>query len=104
MQRIEALEEYNRAQRLGMRDYREKTAAGKYPYLPALDELLEKGGRNLAEKAGEIEGKSVHDFALLGNPGTGILTEKMQDIIDIYNHTESICFDSERIYLIETSA
>lgn len=69
-----------------------------------VDELLEKGGRNLAEKAGEIEGKSVHDFALLGNPGTGILTEKMQDIIDIYNHTESICFDSERIYLIETSA
>ena len=42
MQRIEALEEYNRAQRLGVRDYREKTAAGKYPYLPALDELLEK--------------------------------------------------------------
>lgn len=42
MQRIEAIEVYNRAQRLGMRDYREKTAAGKYPYLPALDELLEK--------------------------------------------------------------
>ena len=35
MQRIVALEEYNRAQRLGVRDYREKTAAGKYPYLPA---------------------------------------------------------------------
>ena len=44
MQRIEAIDEYNRAQRLGMRDYREKTAAGKYPYLPALDELLEKTG------------------------------------------------------------
>ena len=42
MQRIEAIEVYNRAQRLGMRDYREKTAAGKYPYLPALDELLAK--------------------------------------------------------------
>lgn len=42
MQRIEAIDEYNRAQRSGMRDYREKTAAGKYPYLPALDELLEK--------------------------------------------------------------
>lgn len=46
----------------------------------------------------------MHDFASLGNPGTSILTEKMQDIIDIYNHTESICLDSERIYLIETSA
>ena len=51
MQRIEALEEYNRAQRLGVRDYREKTAAGKYPYLPALDELLEKAvSRQLPEK------------------------------------------------------
>lgn len=70
----------------------------------SVDELLERGGRHLSEQAGKIEEKSVHDFASLGNPGTSILTEKMQDIIDIYNHTESICFDSERIYLIETSA
>lgn len=31
MQRIEALEEYNRAQRLGVRDYREKTAGRQIP-------------------------------------------------------------------------
>ena len=42
MQRIEALEEYNRAQRLGVRDYRERQRQANTPYLPALDELLEK--------------------------------------------------------------
>ena len=55
MQRIEALEEYNRAQRLGVRDYREKTAAGKYPYLPALDELLEKTDTESQIPLGTIE-------------------------------------------------
>ena len=55
MQRIEAIEEYNRAQRSGMRDYREKTAAGKYPYLPALDELLEKTDTESQIPLGTIE-------------------------------------------------
>ena len=55
MQRIEAIEVYNRAQRLGMRDYREKTAAGKYPYLPALDELLEKTDTESQIPLGTIE-------------------------------------------------
>ena len=55
MQRIVALEEYNRAQRLGVRDYREKTAAGKYPYLPALDELLEKTDTESQMPLGTIE-------------------------------------------------
>ena len=55
MQRIEAIDEYNRAQRLGMRDYREKTAAGKYPYLPALDELQEKTDTESQIPLGTIE-------------------------------------------------
>ena len=55
MQRIEAIDEYNRAQRSGMRDYREKTAAGKYPYLPALDELLEKTDTESQIPLGTIE-------------------------------------------------
>ena len=55
MQRIEAIEVYNRAQRSGMRDYREKTAAGKYPYLPAVDELLEKTDTESQIPLGTIE-------------------------------------------------
>ena len=42
MTRSEALEEYVHAQRRAQREYREKIAAGQYPYLPALDDILEK--------------------------------------------------------------
>lgn len=34
------------------------------------------------------------------NPGIGVFTEKMQDMIMIYNHTTEICFDNEQIYLV----
>jgi hypothetical protein len=47
-----------------------------------------------------MEKKSVGAFAALGNPGTGILVEKMQDMVQIYNHTSQICFDKEKIYLM----
>ena len=40
MSRSEVLEYYQKAQKMGQRDYREKTAAGESPYLPVLDDLL----------------------------------------------------------------
>ena len=42
MTRLEALEEYSRAQKQAQRSYREKIMDGQYPYLPALDDWLEK--------------------------------------------------------------
>lgn len=51
-------------------------------------------------RATGLEEKAVHEFAILGNPGTSILTERMKDMVQIYNHTEHICFDRERIYLV----
>ena len=36
------MEEYVHAQRRAQREYREKIAAGQYPYLPVLDDILEK--------------------------------------------------------------
>ena len=41
MTRSEAMEYYLKAQKLGQRDYREKTAAGKSPFLPVLDDILQ---------------------------------------------------------------
>ena len=41
MTRAESLEYYLKAQKLGQRDYREKTAAGKSPFLPVLDDILQ---------------------------------------------------------------
>lgn len=68
-----------------------------------IDEVLEKTGMRVSDKARDVEEKTVRDFAILGNPGTVVLTEKMQDMIQIYNHTDNICFDSKKIYLIEES-
>ena len=65
-----------------------------------VDEFLQDNGKKLEKKAYYQKSKAVHDFAALGNPQTGVLTEKMQDMIDIYNHTEQICFDRENIYLV----
>lgn len=41
MTRVEALEEYQHAWKRAQRDYREKMAAGQYPYLPVLDDILQ---------------------------------------------------------------
>lgn len=41
MNRKEAMEEYIHAQKRGQKEYREAMAAGRYPYLPVLDDLLE---------------------------------------------------------------
>ncbi len=66
----------------------------------SVDEFLQDNGKKLEKKASYKKSKAVYDFAALGNPQTGMLTEKMQDMIDIYNHTKQICFDRENIYLV----
>ena len=69
---------------------------GKNP----VNDLFQKGGAQLTDMASTLEEKTVREFATLGNPGTSILTERMQDMVRIYNHTDRICFDRERIYLV----
>ena len=41
MNRGEAIEEYQKAQKLGQRDYREKMLTGQSPFLPVLDDILQ---------------------------------------------------------------
>ena len=65
-----------------------------------VDEFLQDNGWKLENEASRQKSQAVHDFAALGNPQTGVLTEKMQDMIDIFNHTEKICFDRKNIYLV----
>ena len=66
----------------------------------AVDEILQDTGVHLQKNASEMERKSVKVFATVGNPGTRIFVEKMEDLIQIYNHTSQICFDRENIYLL----
>lgn len=65
-----------------------------------VDELLQDGGARLKENADRMEQNTLAAFAEISNPETGVLTEKMQDLIRIYNHTAEIYFDEEKLYLV----
>lgn len=65
-----------------------------------LDERLQDTGERVSNKAEAIESDSIAIFADMSNPGTNLFTEKMDDMIMIYNHTTDICFDNNNIYLI----
>lgn len=66
----------------------------------AVDEFLQDRGVKLKENAVGMEKAVVEDFSKLSNPGTRVFVEKMDDMIQIYNHTSKICFDDKKIYLI----
>lgn len=65
-----------------------------------VDEFLQDSGSHLKKNAIGMETKEVHEFAALSNSGTRIFIDRMEDMIQIYNHTEKICFDNERLYLV----
>ena len=54
----------------------------------------------MKENAVHIERKIVEAFAEISNPSVGVFTEKMDDMIRIYGHTEEIFFDDEQVYLV----
>ena len=65
-----------------------------------VDEFLQDGGTHLKKSALNMEKDAVHRFASIGNPGTRMFMEKMDEMIQIYNRTEQICFDDKKIYLL----
>lgn len=65
-----------------------------------VDEFLQDSGERLKNNAACMERNIVEAFAEISNPETGIFTEKMRDMILIYNHTAEICFDDKHIYLV----
>ena len=65
-----------------------------------IDEFLQDSGERLKNNAVGMERNVVKAFAEISNPGTSVFTEKMWDLILIYNHTAVICFDDKQIYLI----
>lgn len=66
-----------------------------------VDEFLQDRGTHIKSNAKEIEKNVIAAFAQISNPETGIFIDKMEDMIQIYNHTEKICFDDKKIYLVE---
>ncbi len=65
-----------------------------------IDERLQETGELVSEKAKAIESDSIFAFSEMSNPGTILFTDKMDDMIFVYNHATDICFDNENIYLI----
>lgn len=65
-----------------------------------VDEFLQDSGAHIKKSAIDMEKEAVHRFASISNPGTRVFMDKMEDMIQIYNHTEQICFDDKRIYLV----
>ena len=77
-------------------------AVGKIPIVEKgrVDEFLQNGGEKLKAGADRMETDILMSFASVSNPGTGIFSEKLEDMRRIYNCTSEICFDDEYIYLI----
>jgi len=75
---------------------------GKLPVIKegSVDEFFQDGGTQLKKTAVGIEKKVVESFAEISSPNTGVFTEKLKDLIQIYNHTSTIYFDDEQIYLV----
>ena len=65
-----------------------------------VDEFLQESGAQIKKNAIGMEKEAVHSFASISNPGTRVFMDKMEDMIQIYNHTEQICFDDKRICLV----
>lgn len=65
-----------------------------------VDELLLESETYLKRNAKGMERKAISQFATLNNPRTHVFIDKMDDMIQIYNHTEQVCFDDKQIYLI----
>ncbi len=65
-----------------------------------VDEFLQDSGKHIKYNAAEIEMSAITAFAEMSNPETRVFIDGMEDMIQIYNHTERICFDDKNIYLI----
>jgi len=65
-----------------------------------VDEFLQDSGAHMSKNARGIEDAPVHAFAEISSPKTSVFVTRMEDMIQIYNHTEQICFDDKRIYLV----
>lgn len=64
-----------------------------------VDDFLQDSGEKIKMDARSIEKKIIQEFANMHNPCLGIIIEKLEDLIKIYNHADKICFDDKQIYL-----
>lgn len=65
-----------------------------------VDKFLKGSGDNLKDNANKIETNTVKKFTEVKNPNVTLFIDRMNDLIQIFNHTEKIYFDQDQIYLV----
>ena len=94
--------EQNLLQGIGFASKKAGQLIGSIPLVKEgpVDELLQESGEKLDKSASKMIESTLVAFSKMSNPRISVFTEKMDDMIQIYNHTEVICFDKERLYLV----
>ncbi len=65
-----------------------------------MDEFLQGSGEQLQHRSDNLKKKAVETFAEISDPGVRIFTEQMDELIQIYSHTQEIYIDREYIHLV----
>lgn len=66
-----------------------------------VDEWLVESGSRLQETGQDMKKKATQQFEVISDAGTDTFVKRFEEMNRIYNHTSTICFDNERIYLVE---
>lgn len=66
-----------------------------------VDEWLVESGTHLKQVSQNMKKKASQRFEEISDAGTEIFLMKFEEMNRIYNYTASICFDNEKIYLVE---
>lgn len=64
-----------------------------------VDEHLQEEGKKLKGNASDSVQLLLSNFGKVSAPGVELFTERMEDLILIYNHTDEIYFDNNNLYL-----
>jgi hypothetical protein len=65
-----------------------------------VDEFLQENGSKIVREARSINSAELKQLSNLRNPNTGVFTDRMQDMIQIFNKTTDVYIDHEKVYLV----
>jgi len=66
-----------------------------------VDEWLLHAGNSLEQTGKDVKSKKTVGIESVKNPGSDLFIQKLETLNQICNHTSSICFDNEAIYLVQ---
>ena len=81
--------------------YNDVVASGALQVQDEVLELFRAKDYTLKQTSKDMKKKARIRFEAISDAGTSVFVQKFDDINRIYNHRSSICFDAERIYLLE---